>query len=277
MLAWLHKRIAPPWTRRTRWTPLLETQREFQRTLAKERARVDRNGGYFGFVILRMIDLKEVKGQCKCLARMLHRRLRDTDAKGHLGFGRIGIVLPMTDQAGSELVMEDVISLAQQLGITIEGETFVYPEPPSGDRAGKDGSQHVELPVTSSLAESKTLEQYTTKLLSVMLPRYPLWKRSLDVMGAGTGLQLRELVQPGGPQHTTDKRDSWIAAHLECRSVSLVPFHQSGLQIVCIDHHAPQFVDAERTSQVTGSHLAIDHGTTTGSFDGQSCPRQHGR
>src|SRR5690606_12915696 len=120
MFAWISKRVASPWSRRSRWTPLLESQREFQRTLAKERSRVDRDGGYFGLLILRLSDLSYARTQSVKLAKLLHRRLRGTDEKGHLGFGRIGLMLPMTGSDACELVLVDILRLAASNNIAIQ-------------------------------------------------------------------------------------------------------------------------------------------------------------
>ncbi len=199
MFAWISKRVSIPWSRRTRWTPLLENQREFQRTLAKERSRVDRCGGYFGFVILRMTSLQNVRGQSVRLARILHRRLRTTDEKGHLGFGRIGLMLPMTTQLGCELVLDDVLRMAKLAGINVEGEALVYPErndrgTPSGydveheeriqDEANLQSAERAFLPMTSRQ------EFAAGRSLAMMLPQYPTWKRLLDIAGACVGLLI---------------------------------------------------------------------------------------
>lgn len=209
MFAWLSKRVLIPWSRRTRWTPLLENQREFQRTLAKERSRVDRDGGYFGFVILRFTHLHDVRGQSIHLAKILHRRLRTIDEKGHLGYGRLGLMLPMTTQLGCELVLANVLRMASSAGIKVEGEALVYPERigrghSDGDHSQQEHKQHEhtqpgdrakdESAVGSSqgsLAGMRGLNATTkSSVLAMMLPKYPLWKRTLDIMGAGIGLLI---------------------------------------------------------------------------------------
>lgn len=267
------------WNRRTRWTPLLENQRAFQRTLAKERSRVDRNGNCFGFIILRLEDLRAAKAQTVQLAKLLHQRLRDTDEKGHLGYGRIGVMLPETGAVETEFVMHDLLSLAARQGMNIDAEALVYPdrdEPGSYDNQYMDeefdvpgGAQTLGSDVADSglttgprisrttnygsdavLSSSRTMATEgvltsgatmssrgdvgsatavltsSPKLTSAfrvdasevasptgalaateikldpavakaverwMMPRYPLWKRSMDIAGALTGLAA------GGP------------------------------------------------------------------------------
>ncbi len=128
MLVWIRNLIAPRWTRRSQWSYLLLCQREFQRVLSKERSRVDRHGGLFGFIILRLCDMQGAKAQIRLLAKLLHRRLRDTDEKGHLGPGRVGIVLPSTDSFGTSLVLAQLLEIAKRAGLAIDGEAFVYPD-----------------------------------------------------------------------------------------------------------------------------------------------------
>ncbi len=123
-------------------TPLLLNQRQLQRVLSKERMRADRESNCFGLIILRVIDLKSVRPTTLKLAKLLHRRLRDTDEKGHLNYGRIGVVLPATDEDGTQLVLADILRQAAEHGLPIEGEAFVYPERPkrSGSNANNETS-----------------------------------------------------------------------------------------------------------------------------------------
>lgn len=144
MISWLRRRVEAKWTRRTAWTPLLLTQRQLQRVLAKERMRADREGSVFGLIIVRVVDLRNVRMTSLKLARILHHRLRETDEKGHLNYGRLGIVLPSTDDEGTQLVLADVLRLAAAAKLPVEGEAFVYPERPrrhTKDNANKgDGA-----------------------------------------------------------------------------------------------------------------------------------------
>ncbi len=199
MFAWISKRLYVPWSRRSRWTPLLENQREFQRILAKERARVDRDGGYFGFVILRFTQLHDVRGQSIHLAKILHRRLRTTDEKGHLGYGRLGLMLPMTPRPGCELVLADVLRIAHLAGIQVDGEALVYPEHrdrghPIEEHAQPGHRTEDKSDVPSSQGSFAPMQSLQTaskcSALARMLPKYPTWKRLLDMAGASVGLVI---------------------------------------------------------------------------------------
>lgn len=169
------------WTRRTRWTPLLESQREFQRTLAKERSRVDRNGNCFGFIILRLGSLDKARSETIQLAKLLHVRLRDTDEKGHLGLGRIGIMLPETGAPETEFVMRDILKMAGEVNLKVDGEAFVYPDRENTSKA--DHTETLEQP-------AHQVEDHISEPVAMMLPTYPRWKRVMDISGALVGLAL---------------------------------------------------------------------------------------
>ncbi|MFN3189387.1 MAG: sugar transferase [Aureliella sp.] len=206
MFTWLTTRS---WSRNSSWTPLLQTQREFQRTLSKERSRVDRNGSCFGFIILRLESLRNARRQTVQLGKLLHRRLRDTDEKGHLGLGRIGVLLPETDSLETDLVVNQIVKLAGEWNLRVETEAFVYPEDggrnlPSSDEhddESRHGGEKIATPAASGelVGEGVRSRQAVgivsssreaTAPLAMMLPSYPAWKRLLDVFGAVIGLTL---------------------------------------------------------------------------------------
>ena len=170
------------WTRRTPWTPLLSSQRSFQRILSKERSRVERSGNSFGFIILRLESLNLARRQTVRLAKLLHKRLRDTDEKGHLGIGRIGVVLPDTTMEETELVLNQILKIAGNANLKIDGEAFSYPD------------RHDDVGQTPESSESEKLEPVGSNAgsdsLSFMTPGYPRWKRAMDVIISGTSLVL---------------------------------------------------------------------------------------
>ncbi len=221
MFALLGKLFSAPWNRRTRWTPLLQSQREFQRTLSKERSRVDRDGGLFGFIILRLVDLNAAKSKTIRLARLLHKRLRETDDKGHLGFGRIGVMLPSTGTVNTQFVLDDVLRLAKLTGLAIEGECFVYPDRnPSNSKPADSSDVETVEPVNSEAGEEAGTLNCVA--LASMVPKYPWWKRAVDVVGASVGLTLALPVMIGcagliklsgpGPILYTQRRTGYLGA-----------------------------------------------------------------
>lgn len=219
MMSWLRRRAEAKWTRRTAWTPLLLTQRQLQRVLAKERMRADREGNVFGLIILRIVDLHKVRTTSLKLARILHHRLRETDERGHLNYGRLGVMLPSTDDEGTQLVLADILALAAVANLPVEGEAFVYPERPrrfakpdgtdsirvDAERAEQIEEQEAEQAeaaqaktvsttlagaqaVTNQHAVSRRGERVAALPTAMFVKPYPLWKRGVDVLGALFGL-----------------------------------------------------------------------------------------
>ena len=174
---------------------MLLSQRQFQRVLEKERIRADRTEGEFGFVILRFTDFSDLRSRSIKLAKVLHRRLRVTDEKGHLGVGRIGVVLPCTNPAGTELVLENILSHARSAGLAIEGEWFVYPD---NDQRNPDQSSEFEedtgdtgmlQPIQTEVAQTESRASKVVPLAFFARP-FPAWKRALDIVGASVGLMI---------------------------------------------------------------------------------------
>ena len=183
MLTWLGK--GNPWTQRTRWSPLLQSAKEFRRTLAKERSRSDRCKGEFGFVIFDLQAAHSLRNDTKKLAKILHRRLRDTDEKGHLSSQKVGIMLPSTGMYETQFVMEEILEIAQQAQLDVTGHAFVYPDSPRNPPSSPDQDLR-ELQEQSSTTE-ETQEQ---PAVALMIAKEPSWKRGLDLLGASVGLLL---------------------------------------------------------------------------------------
>lgn len=168
---------------------------------------MDRHGGLFGVIILRLDNLNSAKSQTVHLARLLHKRLRDTDEKGHLGLGRIGIMLPQTNAPATHSVLENILELAAKAGLLIDGEAFVYPDQDEHSQTPFGNATHgtVQLAGTGSsraaieLDEVRSIAQPRIRSLplAMLTPNYPTWKRSLDVTGAIVGLTLSAPVVIG--------------------------------------------------------------------------------
>ncbi len=193
MMSWLKRRVEQRWTRRTTWTPLLLNQRQLQRVLGKERLRADRDSNCFGLIILRVTDMKSVRATTLKLAKLLHRRLRETDEKGHLNYGRIGVVLPATGEEGTQLVLADILRQAANLHLPIEGEAFVYPERPKRPGIGRANDDTIEMlpgEVIEDAFQPATRSKLDVVPASMLTTAYPTWKRLLDIVTASFGLLI---------------------------------------------------------------------------------------
>ena len=96
--------------------------------LNKERMRCDRHNQYFSLIVIQLQDesSKESKSQLCLLAKLLHKRLRLTDEKGLLLKGGLGVMLPMTEMHGAQVVLNSIIRSATLNGLSFEAEVFTY-------------------------------------------------------------------------------------------------------------------------------------------------------
>ena len=166
--------------------------------------------------------------QTRLLAKLLHKRLRLTDEKGLLLKGGLGVLLPMTDLPGAKHVLAWMIDAASQHGISIEADVFSYngkdevSSEDSNDRtfdrnrrddltistdsnsesaSVNDGNFSTSV-VTQSItkiiradSESQVRKSHLDRLSKIstvpsvhFCPKYPTWKRTIDIGGAVVGL-----------------------------------------------------------------------------------------
>ncbi len=140
----------------------------FRVLLDKERSRSERNGTCFSLILFQVEDREG-------LIETLGQRLRATDETGLLQ-DHIGVILPGTDAGGASLLAEDV---CQELELESRGDAytvFQYPDVEPPDLAEKD-----DVALNSGRIES---------LGVLFIQPLPLWKRSLDIVGAALGLAL---------------------------------------------------------------------------------------
>ncbi|MCA9194029.1 MAG: sugar transferase [Planctomycetales bacterium] len=127
-------------------------------------------------LILRLLDLSQPRKDTVKIAKILHRRLRETDEKGHLGIGRLGVILPSTEAGPCSQVLSDVLATLRSNGLKVDGEFLVYPDRnPSVSEWNDQGTHTPEArPVPAAIFATS----------------YPTWKRALDIAGSVGGLML---------------------------------------------------------------------------------------
>ncbi len=96
--------------------------------LTKERIRCDRYGQYFSLIVIQLKNgtSKDTRSQLCLLAKILHKRLRQTDEKGLLLKGGLGVLLPMTEMDGARVVLNCIVRTANRNGLNFEAEVFTY-------------------------------------------------------------------------------------------------------------------------------------------------------
>jgi lipopolysaccharide/colanic/teichoic acid biosynthesis glycosyltransferase len=113
------------------------------------------------------------------LGRLLVRRLRITDTIGFLSNGLIGVLLPDTSKSGAWKVASDICAVYPVGHDRPNCEVFVYPDEPLPRHDGAAQLDHQSADSAASASIDALLAQST-----------PAWKRTIDVVGAVTGLVL---------------------------------------------------------------------------------------
>lgn len=149
---------------------------QFRRLLERERARADRGGGHFS--LLSFTPSGHHAGDLGFLVSVLKGRLRSGDDIGWLEGRSIGVLLPATSAPGAWKVAKDV---CLRFPGTIPAPTctvYAYPSDAGKDAPGQNG-----FPSHGARTPAQALE-------SLLLVATPVWKRSLDIVGAAIGLVL---------------------------------------------------------------------------------------
>jgi lipopolysaccharide/colanic/teichoic acid biosynthesis glycosyltransferase len=173
---------------------LIRGDREFHRDIAsterfaalleRERARAERLEEEFSllaFPFERHADELEARA---ALLEVLRGRLRVTDDLGWLGPGQLGVLLPCTPADGAWKVVSDVFDLYPSHLRPPSCRVYSYPS----HWCGEDETSP-EAPREQPRRLSDT-GQVVYALESLFARPLPLWKRTLDICGAGLGLLL---------------------------------------------------------------------------------------
>ena len=150
---------------------------EFGRLLEIERHRADRAESVFSLLTLTPSDKRTEERTYECLAAILPRRLRLTDHIGWLDNRRVGVIFPGTEAEGAWKAANDVCRQFPHGVPTPNCAVLSYPSAESWDV----GAPHEAGRERSPSGQLEPME-------TLFLIRTPLWKRALDIFGAGVGL-----------------------------------------------------------------------------------------
>lgn len=154
----------------------LFTAEQMRRILERERARADRSGDKMAVISFMPREGHFSQKSLHHLVDVLRQRLRLTDDVGWLDEKQILAVLPATTAAGAWKVADDVCARFPDDLTPPHCTVYNYP---SGHTLGSD-----------DLLSSVGAANLTLPLETLFLRPMPLWKRTLDVIGAVTGLIL---------------------------------------------------------------------------------------
>jgi lipopolysaccharide/colanic/teichoic acid biosynthesis glycosyltransferase len=169
---------------------------DFRALLVRERAGADRNEHEFSLVVFDETDAPKSR-----LSDTLRVRIRQTDDVGWLDREHIAVLLSYTSATGARAFADDVLRTMEpsQLscriytypGEWLQSETPGAPGTPNGkSRRSQQEVQRADAPPAgpanmnaSTVASPDWNDVLTTK-------NFPMWKRVMDIMGAGIGLLL---------------------------------------------------------------------------------------
>lgn len=210
MIVSQQKRKASPVSRLLAWAGLTSKtkldsqildQEAFRFEIKKERSRVDRKGPTVQLSVLLVQGLPHSFAETLPeLANDLRERLRITDTIGWCD-KKLGVLLAETNREGAKIVAADIESMANRYKRTVEIEIMVYPDDDdiahnskeyqtvrfddSGPLPGTNGKPELTQENEPSVQDSKNRQAF----FSASAPT-PWWKRTIDVVGAGSGLLL---------------------------------------------------------------------------------------
>lgn len=168
---------------------LVLDEADFALAIAKERSRCDRRERDREFVLL-IIDLTQKKLSEKALFRfcqMVRSRLRVTDEIGWR-VGELCILLPETDREGGYNVAEYVAEISFDLNLKLNIDVLVYPD--DDDISCSSFEVGEEVPNGSASSNQETAQQLRSGFYAEGSKATPIWKRTLDILGALVALTI---------------------------------------------------------------------------------------
>jgi lipopolysaccharide/colanic/teichoic acid biosynthesis glycosyltransferase len=165
----------------TRKTPvrgqrLIHDVMAFRQLIEYERDRADRSGR--GFTVLRLSGRDASYDQLEAAIRYLIQRIRSIDEIGWIDANCLGVLLPYTPTSGAWKVADDTLASLNTHAEPPYIEVLTY---------AADGENENEILDESSCSDPA---RASMPLESAFCQGLPIWKRSVDVLGAIIGLVL---------------------------------------------------------------------------------------
>ncbi len=238
----------------------------FARILQYERLRADRQNGPVSLVTVRVASVPGSEAFSEAI-KVLSARARSTDMIGRLDDARIAVLLPFTDESGAREFAESVmVGLPEACGSVA---VSTHPHAPvltelsdAGEPVGSDSVPRLEDAVFRLQADGCVEQVIRGDELERTFARpVPVWKRRLDLFGAGVGILLCaplfgliaayiKLVSPGPVFYTQTRvgRGAREFCFVKFRTMHLDSdegFHTQ---------HAAQFIRSNHTMEKLDEH-----------------------
>lgn len=236
----------------------------FSILIEKERSRSHRNGFCFSLLIFQ-VEQKGDEGRAfEALLKFLKKRLRSVDDIGWYHKKALGVLLPDTHAAGAEVLSHEILENVGRNVFSLEIQ--VYPTERKPNDVGENRRQK----------ETKSAFGYQENDCRPAVPM-PLWKRTLDLVGAAFGLILLlpvflmiaiyiKLVSPGpiffkqtrigylGRKFTLWKfRTMHVSADVDCHQAHLKDLIQNdNTEMKKLDHCDPRIIPFAKLLRASG-------------------------
>ncbi|HNY26380.1 MAG TPA: sugar transferase [Candidatus Sumerlaeota bacterium] len=199
----------------------LHSPKTFQSLLAKECARADRNGHGFSVVDFNLEHRADDRKFLEHFVSILMERTRMTDEIGWLDTQNLGLMLFNAEAQQADGFARKILSTDIQ-GISLTYNVYSYPKGWLGggkDKRKPENDRDKTSVIQQSGTNEKSDEGVSPQLCARTVPSLkervfpsslPVWKRMIDILGAGIGLALLSpffllvglfirLVSPGSP------------------------------------------------------------------------------
>ncbi len=170
----------------------VHSRRDFIRLLDHERSRADRSGREFSLIAFTLPLIARDTRALRHFMKMLAGRIRQTESVGWIQKNDVlGVILPDTPSSGAYKLAHDILSLNGKPCSPPAFTIYTYPSNWLKGNHGQDTTYGDCGPVQDKLspdAREDREEDAGSNLF--FIPGIPLWKRSIDIIGAVTGLVL---------------------------------------------------------------------------------------
>ena len=194
------------------------TAAEFRMILERECARADRAGPHFSLIDFNLEYSKNNGASAGHLIKLLSERMRSSDALGWIRKQHIGLMLYNTDAGAACKLANNIRQVISSRLYPLDFSVFVYPaeDNDSDPNNFKRRNQRIKDTVNSSINQPKTPPKFVSLAVrnsdtpnsqgslitlnknlntdqnfkSLFFRGMPLWKRSMDILGALLGLIL---------------------------------------------------------------------------------------
>jgi lipopolysaccharide/colanic/teichoic acid biosynthesis glycosyltransferase len=197
----------------------LQSPERLDAAIRLEQARVDRHEHAFSLVLFDTGNLEANGTAVQSLVHSLLDRIRSTDEIGWFDVHRIGVLLPYTPRDGAQKFVDDVRQPLDADALAPEYTIYTYPSQWYSDNgSGQSGQLHFadicrkwsspkpqnspalprhnisthspSAPKPSTAGPLETYEESMTALKPMLRCPLPIWKRTMDILGASFGLTL---------------------------------------------------------------------------------------